>query len=185
MKRNLCNVEDVDSDEDDEAVSTFGGGGDSSGDDNEDTDRTQLAQGTQLVREGSEDSLDDLLLQEDSFEGKELKLLHASWDAWERYRVNYSEEENAHLVVQEAKSVSKRNKQLRESKRAKSGRGVRYLPDDLPRWRRSLRIYEYIRDYSSYKVTRKDVANLLVKIRNEMRGEADDDLAVAEPVQFL
>ncbi|KAI9979919.1 hypothetical protein PInf_027453 [Phytophthora infestans] len=102
MKRKLCNVEDVDSDEDDEAVSTFGGGGDSSGDDNEDTDRTQLAQGTQLVREGSEDSLDDLLLQEDSFEGKELKRLHASWDAWERYRVNYCEEENAHLVVQEA-----------------------------------------------------------------------------------
>ncbi|KAI9995310.1 hypothetical protein PInf_012362 [Phytophthora infestans] len=157
MKRKLCNVEDVDSDEDDEAVSTFGEGGDSSGDDNEDTDRTQLAQGTQFVREGSEDSLDDLLLQEDSFEGKELKRLHASWDAWERYRVNYCEEENAQLVVQEAESVSKRNKQLRESKRAKSGRGV----------------------------TRKDVANLLVKIRNEMRGEADDDLAVAEPVLFL
>ncbi|KAI9988968.1 hypothetical protein PInf_022689 [Phytophthora infestans] len=143
MKRKLCNVEDVDSGEDDEAVSTFGGGGDSSGDDNEDTDRTQLAQGTQLVREGSEDSLDDLLLQEDSFEGKELGRL--------------GEEESAHLVVQEAESVSKRNKQLRESKRAKSGRGV----------------------------TRKDVANLLVKIRNEMRGEADDDLAVAEPVLFL
>ncbi|KAI9991187.1 hypothetical protein PInf_018819 [Phytophthora infestans] len=115
MKRKLCNVEDVDSDEDDEAVSTFSGGGDSSGDDNEDTDRTQLAHGTQLVREGSEDSLDDLLLQEDSFEGKELKRLHA---------INYCEKENAHLVVQEAESVSKRNKQLRESKRAKSGRGL-------------------------------------------------------------
>lgn len=43
-----------------------------------------------------------------------------------------------------------------------------------------MRIFECIRDYSSYKVTRKDVASLLVKICNEMRGEADDDLAVAE-----
>ncbi|KAI9998477.1 hypothetical protein PInf_002865 [Phytophthora infestans] len=116
MKRRLCNVEDDDSDEDDEAVPTFGEGEDSSGDDDEDTDRTQLAQDTQLAQEGSEDSLDDLLLQEDSFEGKELKRLHSSWDVWGRYRANYCEEENAHLVAQEAESVSKRNKQLRESK---------------------------------------------------------------------
>ncbi|KAG3245706.1 hypothetical protein PI124_g9546 [Phytophthora idaei] len=45
---------------------------------------------------------------------------------------------------------------------------------------KGLRIYECIRDHSSYKVTKQDVSNLLVKIRKELRGEADDDLAVAE-----
>ncbi|KAF1790137.1 hypothetical protein GQ600_13073 [Phytophthora cactorum] len=238
-----------------------GGEEESSGDEGEDTERTQLAQ------DGSGDSLDDLSVQQGSFEGKELRRLHSSWDEWGTYRAEYCEEENAHLVVQEAESVLKRNKQLRDSKRAKSGRDVRYLPEDLPRWRRryicthgsrarrrgtgkrlrgtgcpfrftvesvffkgkwvvevktpiythnhalsevvyenypqnrhvpmceplvevlrlmvraggkGFRIYEYIRDHSSYKVTKQDVSNLLVKIRKELRGEAVDDLAVAE-----
>ncbi|KAG2765168.1 hypothetical protein PC116_g2730 [Phytophthora cactorum] len=36
--------------------------------------------------------------------------------------------------LKEAESVAKRNKQLRESKRAKNGRLLRYLPEDFPRW---------------------------------------------------
>ncbi|KAG3133613.1 hypothetical protein PC110_g4261 [Phytophthora cactorum] len=162
-------------------------------------------------------------------------------------------------------SVGKRNRQLKDSMRAKDGRPVRYLPDDQPRWRRRyicthvwpdhsrgkgerpqqmlrstlfpfhfttrvftskgrgtwrsvthnhslsrevydnyshnrqvpmkepivedlhlmvkasgkcLRIYEYIRDHSAYRVTRRDVTNLMVTIRSVLRGEVDDDLAV-------
>ncbi|KAG6953261.1 hypothetical protein JG687_00012492, partial [Phytophthora cactorum] len=41
-----------------------------------------------------------------------------------------------------------------------------------------LRIYEYIRDHSAYRVTRRDVTNLMVTIRSVLRGEVDDDLAV-------
>ncbi|KAG2765175.1 hypothetical protein JG687_00003004 [Phytophthora cactorum] len=43
-----------------------------------------------------------------------------------------------------------------------------------------LRIYEYIRDHSAYKVTKQDVSNLLTRLCQEFRGEADDNLAVAE-----
>ncbi|OWZ22228.1 hypothetical protein PHMEG_0003093 [Phytophthora megakarya] len=46
--------------------------------------------------------------------------------------------------------------------------------------RGSLRIYEYIRDHSAHKVTRRDVSNLMATIRKDLRDEADDDVAVAE-----
>ncbi|KAG3250588.1 hypothetical protein PI124_g4756 [Phytophthora idaei] len=45
---------------------------------------------------------------------------------------------------------------------------------------KSLRIYEYIRDHSAYRITRRDVTNLMVTIRSVLRGEMDDDLAVDE-----
>ncbi|KAG6975921.1 hypothetical protein JG688_00001912, partial [Phytophthora aleatoria] len=40
--------------------------------------------------------------------------------------------------------------------------------------------YEYTRDHSAYKVTKRDVSNLLTRIRQEFRGGADEDLAAAE-----
>ncbi|OWY95956.1 hypothetical protein PHMEG_00033900, partial [Phytophthora megakarya] len=47
-------------------------------------------------------------------------------------------------------------------------------------WGESLRIYDYIRNHSKYKTTTKDVDNLMSRIRGELRGEASDDVAVAE-----
>ncbi|OWZ00512.1 hypothetical protein PHMEG_00028280 [Phytophthora megakarya] len=43
-----------------------------------------------------------------------------------------------------------------------------------------LRIYDYIRNHSKYKVAMKDVYNLMSRIRGEISGEASDDVAVAE-----
>ncbi|OWZ05124.1 LOW QUALITY PROTEIN: hypothetical protein PHMEG_00022847 [Phytophthora megakarya] len=45
--------------------------------------------------------------------------------------------------------------------------------------RKSLRIYDYIRNHSKYKATIKDVYNLMSRIRGEISGEASDDVAVA------
>ncbi|OWZ07453.1 hypothetical protein PHMEG_00020150 [Phytophthora megakarya] len=48
---------------------------------------------------------------------------------------------------------------------------------DLRSGGKGLRIYEYIRDHSAYKVTRKNVANLMDKIRTELFSHQIRDLA--------
>ncbi|KAG2869324.1 hypothetical protein PC116_g60 [Phytophthora cactorum] len=103
----VCDNEDC---EDDQraAVSSLWFGEDSSATGEEEAVVTQVA------RDSTDASDDDNL-----FEGKELLRYDASRNAWEKYRVEYCKGENAHLVAQEAEIVAKRNKQLRDSKKAK------------------------------------------------------------------
>ncbi|OWZ16078.1 hypothetical protein PHMEG_00010183 [Phytophthora megakarya] len=133
----------------------------------------------------------------------------------------FCEKTNSHLVVKETENVTKRNNQLRNSKRGKDEQSMRFLSDTVPRWRRRYictygwpdrsrrkgnrpqqkhrglqcpyrfpaeRVYVKgswkaplveRKDHSAYKLTHRDVSNLLATIRKELRGKADYDVAVA------
>ncbi|OWZ19458.1 Serine/threonine protein kinase [Phytophthora megakarya] len=72
-----------------------------------------------------------------SFTGSSVEKRHATWAAWSKYLDDYCYSNNVRIGTEFTDSVQKRNEEMRKSKRAKAGKFVRFLPEELEAYRRS------------------------------------------------
>ncbi|KAG7378546.1 hypothetical protein PHYPSEUDO_009939 [Phytophthora pseudosyringae] len=75
--------------------------------------------------------------KEDRFTGPPVEKRHATWAAWAKHLDDYCHSNGVRIGIEFTDSVQKRNDEMRNSKRAKDGKFVRYLPEELEAYRRS------------------------------------------------
>ncbi|KAL3669969.1 hypothetical protein V7S43_005341 [Phytophthora oleae] len=73
----------------------------------------------------------------DRFTGPAIEKHHATWIAWAKYLDDYCQSNGVRIGIEFTDSIQKRNDEMRKSKRAKDGKFVRYLPEQLEAYRRS------------------------------------------------
>ncbi|KAG3188768.1 hypothetical protein PC128_g12043 [Phytophthora cactorum] len=72
-----------------------------------------------------------------SFTGPSIEKRHANWTAWAKYLDDYCHSNGVRIGIEFTDSIQKRNDEMRNSKRAKDGKFVRFLPQELDSYRRS------------------------------------------------
>ncbi|KAK1929709.1 Serine/threonine-protein kinase-transforming protein Rmil [Phytophthora citrophthora] len=73
----------------------------------------------------------------DCFTGPAIEKHHVTWIAWAKYLDDYCQSNGVRIGIEFTDSTQKRNDEMRNSKRAKDGKFVRYLPGQLEAYRRS------------------------------------------------
>ncbi|KAF1787879.1 Protein kinase, ATP binding site [Phytophthora cactorum] len=66
-----------------------------------------------------------------SFTGPSIEKRHANWTAWAKYLDDYCHSNGVRIGIEFTDSIQKRNDEMRNSKRAKDGKFVRFLPQEL------------------------------------------------------
>ncbi|ETN09721.1 serine/threonine protein kinase [Phytophthora nicotianae INRA-310] len=104
-----------------------------------DEDQVELAGALTSLRSESAhgDAVSATTSASTSFTGPSIEKRHASWTAWAKYLDDYCNSNGVRIGIEFTDSIQKRNIEMRNSKRAKDGKFVRFLPQGLDAYRRS------------------------------------------------